>query len=71
MRKRNAVKRSMLLVALGALLSGCSTDQIARVVYYTFRVENQAVDATPPMQSRGAPMPFDRYQQERRGEGSR
>jgi len=62
----------MLLVALtGALLSGCSTDQIARVVYYTFRVENQAVDNTPPMQSRGAPMSFDRYQQERRGEASR
>jgi hypothetical protein len=56
---------------MGAFLSGCSTDQIARVVYSTFRVENQAVDAPPPMQSRGAPMSFDRYQQERRGEASR
>jgi hypothetical protein len=62
---------SVLVLALAGAIAGCSTDQIARVVYYTFRVENQAVDATPPMQSRGAPMPFDRYQQERRGEGSR
>ena len=66
------MKRSVLFVVLAcAAMSGCSTDQIARVVYYTFRVENQAVDNTPPMQSRGAPMSFDRYQQERRGEASR
>ena len=67
----NAVKRSMLLVALVGALSGCSTDQLARAVYYSFRVQNQAVDATPPMQTRGEPVPFDRYQQERRGEASR
>lgn len=66
------MKRLMLLVAVaGALLSGCSTDQLARAVYYSFRVQNQAVDATPPMQTRGEPVPFDRYQQERRGEASR
>jgi uncharacterized lipoprotein YmbA len=70
--KVNAVKWSMLLVAVaGTLLSGCSTDQIARAVYYSFRVQNQAVDVTPPLQSRGEPMSFDRYQQERRGEPSR
>jgi hypothetical protein len=62
---------TILSLALAVATAGCSTDQIARVVYYTFRVENQAVDATPPMQSRGAPMSFDRYQQERRGEASR
>jgi hypothetical protein len=62
----------MLLAALmGACLSGCSTDQIARAVYYSFRVQNQAVDVTPPLQSRGEPMSFDRYQQERRGDPSR
>ena len=66
------MKRSMLFVAVVcAVASGCSTDQIARAVYYSFRVENQVVDTTPPMQSRGAPMSFDRYQQERRGEPSR
>jgi uncharacterized lipoprotein YmbA len=68
----NTMKRLMLIAALtSACLSGCSTDQIARVVYYSFRVENQAVDTTPPLQSRGTPMSFDRYQQERRGDPSR
>ena len=65
------MKAWLLVVLAGIGVSGCSTDQIARVVYYSFRVENQAVDNTPPMQSRGAPMSFDRYQQERRGEPSR
>lgn len=65
------MKAWLLIVLAGAGVSGCSTDQIARVVYYTFRVENQAVDQTPPTQSRGTPMSFDRYQQERRGEPSR
>ena len=66
------MKWSMRLVLLaGALLSGCSTDQIARAVYYSFRVQNQAVDATPPMQTRGESVSFDRYQQERRGDSSR
>jgi hypothetical protein len=66
------VKRSVLFVVLAcAAVSGCSTDQIARAVYYSFRVQNQAVDVTPPLQSRGEPMSFDRYQQERRGEPSR
>ena len=66
------MKRLSLLVALVcAGVSGCSTDQLARAVYYSFRVQNQAVDATPPMQTRGEQVPFDRYQQERRGEASR
>jgi hypothetical protein len=56
---------------MGAFLSGCSTDQLARAVYYSLRVQNQAVDTTPPMQTRSEPVPFDRYQQERRGEASR
>ena len=62
---------SILVVLACAAVSGCSTDQLARAVYYSFRVQNQAVDATPPMQTRGEPVPFDRYQQERRGEASR
>jgi len=63
------MKRLSVLVALACLAgSGCSTDQIARAVYYTFRVQNQAPDFTPPMQSRGEPLSYDRYQQERRGE---
>jgi hypothetical protein len=66
------MKRLSLFVVLACVgASGCSTDQIARVVYSTFRVENQAVDVPPPMQSRGTPMSFDRYQQERRGDPSR
>ena len=61
--------RPSILVVLACLAaSGCSTDQVARVVYYTFRVQNQAPDFTPPLQSRGEPMSYDRYQQERRGE---
>ena len=65
------MKPWLLVVLTCVAVSGCSTDQIARVVYSTFRVENQAVDVPPPLQSRGAPMSFDRYQQERRGEASR
>jgi hypothetical protein len=60
-----------VLALVGAALSGCSTDQIARAVYYSFRVQNQAVDVTPPMLQRTEPMPFDQYQRERRGETSR
>jgi hypothetical protein len=53
-------------------VSGCSTDQVARFVYYTFRVENQAVDQSlPGGQFRSAPIPYERYQQERRGDTSR
>jgi len=63
------MKRLSILVALAGLaVSGCSTDQLARVVYYSFRVQNQMPDSTPPMQSRGEPMSYDRYQQERRGD---
>jgi hypothetical protein len=63
------MKRLSVLVVLACIaVSGCSTDQIARVVYYSFRVQNQAPDYTPPLQSRGEPMSYDRYQQERRGE---
>jgi hypothetical protein len=63
------MKRLSILVVLACLaVSGCSTDQLARAVYYSFRVQNQAPDFTPPMQSRGEPMSYDRYQQERRGE---
>jgi len=66
---RNQMKRISVLVALASLaVSGCSTDQFARVVYYTFRVQNQMPDSTPPLQPRGEPMSYDRYQQERRGE---
>jgi len=61
------MKLLLVLVTL-ACLAGCSTDQFARVVYYTFRVQNQMPDSTPPLQSRGEPMSYDRYQQERRGE---
>jgi hypothetical protein len=62
----------LFVVALAcAALAGCSTDQLARAVYYTFRVENQAVNNVPPMQSRGEPVPFEQYQRERRGEASR
>ncbi|HTO49680.1 MAG TPA: hypothetical protein VML91_18755 [Burkholderiales bacterium] len=63
------MKRLSVLVALACLAaSGCSTDQLARAVYYSFRVQNQAPDFLPPMQSRGEPMSYDRYQQERRSE---
>ena len=63
------MKQLALLVTLGSLaVSGCSTDQIARAVYYTFRVQNQAPDYLPPLQSRGEPLSYDRYQQERRSE---
>ena len=63
------MKRLSILVMLACLAaSGCSTDQVARAVYYSFRVQNQAPDFTPPLQSRGEPLSYDRYQQERRGE---
>lgn len=67
------MKRLLIVPLVGAALSGCSTDQIARAVYYTFRVENQAVNnsVTPPMQQRTTPIPFEEYQRERRGETSR
>ena len=60
-----------VLALVGAALSGCSTDQIARAVYYSFRVQNQAVEQSVPGQPRPEVVPFDRYQQERRGESSR
>lgn len=63
--------KRLALFAILAATAGCSTDQIARAVYYSFRVQNQAVDNTPPMQPRSEPIPYDRYQQERRGETSR
>jgi uncharacterized lipoprotein YmbA len=53
---------------LAALLSGCSTDQFARVIYYSFRVGNPAVESSTPGQARGDPVSYDRYQRERRGE---
>lgn len=62
------MKRLSALVLACLAVSGCTTDQIARVVYYTFSVRNQMPDSTPPLQSRGEPMSYDRYQQERRGE---
>jgi hypothetical protein len=62
-----------LSLGLAAVTAGCSTDQLARAVYYTFRVENQAVNnsITAPMQSRGEPLSYEQYQRERRSEGSR
>ena len=67
--KTTKMKQLSVLVALVCFaVSGCTTDQLARAVYYTFRVQNQAPDFTPPLQSRGEPMSYDRYQQERRGE---
>jgi uncharacterized lipoprotein YmbA len=67
------MKRLALLLAAATLaaLAGCTTDQIARVVYYNLRVQNQAVEQPVPGQIRGEPVPFERYQQERRGEPSR
>jgi hypothetical protein len=64
------MKRSLFVVAL-ACVSGCTTDQIARAVYYTVRVQNQAVELSLPGQPRDEPMPFDQYQRERRGDASR
>jgi hypothetical protein len=66
--------RRLIFVALVcSILAGCSTDQIARVVYYTFRVDNQAVNnsQSAPLQPQGTGMSFDQYQRERRGEASR
>jgi hypothetical protein len=63
---------SVLMLGLAVAVSGCSTDQVARFVYYTFRVENQAVDQSlPGGQFRSAPIPYERYQQERKGDTSR
>jgi uncharacterized lipoprotein YmbA len=53
---------------LAALLSGCSTDQFARVIYYSFRVGNPAVESSTPGQAHGESLSYDRYQRERRGE---
>jgi uncharacterized lipoprotein YmbA len=65
------MKRLALLPVL-AVLAGCSTDQLARAVYYSLRFQNQAVEQSlPGNQFRSEPIPFDRYQEERRGEGSR
>ena len=63
----------LVLLGLAGAVAGCSTDQIARVIYYSLRVDNQAVNntTTPPLQSRGEPMSFDQYQRERRSETSR
>ncbi|MGE5794708.1 MAG: hypothetical protein ACM36B_18580 [Bacteroidota bacterium] len=67
------MKRAWFLsLGLAAGVAGCSTDQVARFVYYTFRVENQAVDQSlPGGQFQSAPIPYERYQQERRGDTSR
>jgi hypothetical protein len=63
----------VLVLGLAGAVVGCSTDQIARVVYYTFRVDNQAVNnsQSAPLQPQGTGMSFDQYQRERRGEASR
>jgi uncharacterized lipoprotein YmbA len=63
----------VLVLGLAGAIAGCSTDQIARAIYYSLRVDNQAVNntITPPLQSRGDPMSFDQYQRERRSETSR
>jgi hypothetical protein len=63
---------SVLMLGLAVAVSGCSTDQVARFVYYTFKVENQAVEQSlPGGQFQGPPIPYERYQQERRGDTSR
>ena len=58
-----------LALILAALLSGCSTDQFARAIYYSFRVGNPAVESSTPGQARSEPVSYDRYQRERRGSG--
>ncbi len=66
------MKAVPFVVALAcAAVSGCTTDQLARAVYYTVRVQNQAVELSLPGQPRDEAMPFDQYQRERRGDGSR
>ena len=42
---------------LAALLSGCSTDQFARVLYYSFRVRNPAVESSPRGRHAAIPCP--------------
>lgn len=59
------------LACSAALLAGCSTDQFARAVYYSLRFQNQAVESSMPAHPRPEVVPYDRYQQERRGDTSR
>jgi hypothetical protein len=63
---------TVLMLALAAGVAGCSTDQVGRFVYYTFRVGNPAVEQSlPGSQFPSTPPPYEQYQQERRGDPSR
>ena len=63
---------TLLLLALAAVAAGCSTDQVARAVYYSLRVGNPAVEQSlPGSQFRDTSMPYEQYREERRGDPSR
>ncbi len=65
------MKIACVLVVVCAAVAGCSTDQFARAVYYSLRVQNQAVEQSAPGPAPREVVPFERYQQERRGAASR
>jgi len=63
---------SILVPALAAVAAGCSTDQLARAVYDSIRVGNPAVEQSLPGSAfRSAPVPYEQYERERRGDRSR
>jgi hypothetical protein len=65
-------RTAFLLLPLALAGAGCSTDQVGRFVYYTFRVGNPAVEQSlPGSQFPSTPPPYEQYQQERRGAPSR
>ena len=66
------MRKAAFVLVIGLAATGCSTDQVARFVYYTFRVGNPAVEQSlPGSQFPSAPLPYEQYQEERRSERSR
>jgi uncharacterized lipoprotein len=53
-------------VLAAALLSGCSSQQLLRVVYESFRTYDESIRETPMEQSLHPRMSFDEYDKERR-----
>jgi len=58
--------RLFLIAMSGALLGGCTTEQISRNVYDGVRNRNETLRSTPPDYTLPRALSYDDYERERR-----
>ena len=58
----------LTLTLFATTFSACTAEQFSRSVYEGARVRNESLKSTPLDQTKGGPMSYDRYEQERQGD---